>query len=453
MTSAADNQGFQGRLPPQNLDAELSVLGSLFLSRHAVDEVMPLIKAEHFYADRNQRIFAAIVDLHSRNSGVDAVIVAEELQARGELESVGGVEYLTTICETVPTAANARYYAQIVRDRWLERSVIYTCTELITSGFDREFAAEELLAAAETKILAISDQQVSETTDLTQILVAAMGRIQERRNNRGILSGLATGFTDLDQTTGGLQGGQLIVLAARPAMGKTAFVCSLAMHVTEQEKSVLVFSLEMSKLELVDRLLCQQARINGHALRVGETTADQYSLLMDASETLSQRPLMIDDRAGITVSQMAAICRRQKRRGGLDLVIIDYLQLVQPEDKKTHREQQVAQMTRSLKILSKELDVPVIVLAQLNRQVEHRDNKRPHLSDLRESGAIEQDADMVWFLHRPSVYDPEDRPGEAELLISKQRNGPTGIVTLAWLQSFMRFDNFAHNHTQQPLFA
>ena len=461
MNSPSENAGFRGRIPPQNLEAEMSVLGSVLLSHESLDEVGGLLKPEHFYADRHQKIFAVISDLYqSGGRGIDAVTLAEELDRRQQIADIGGVEYLRQILETVPTAAHAKFYANIVYERWLMRQVIYTCTETITAAFEGGLEARELLANAESKILAISDEQVTPSTTISDILVAAMARVQERVANRGQILGLQTGFVDLDEKTGGLQGGQLIVVAARPGMGKTALICALTNNISSTGAKVLVFSLEMSKLELADRLLSIESRISGYGMRVGEITPTEVGLLMDAANTISQRPIMIEYSATITVARMAAICRRQKRMTGLNLVIIDYLQLVQPEDRKVHREQQVAQMTRSLKILAKELDCPVIVLAQLNREVEHRDNKRPHLSDLRESGAIEQDADMVWFIHRPSQYDPDDRPGEAELIIAKQRNGPGGpscIVTLAWVQSLMRFDNFANNHThaqtQQPLFA
>ena len=439
----------------------MGVLGSVLLMHEAMDEVANVLKAEHFYADRHQKIFTAISDLYQRRGrGIDAVTLAEELDRRQQLAEIGGVEYLAKILETVPNAAHASFYAKIVHERWLMRQLIYTCTETITAGFEGGLEASEVLATAETKILAISDEEVRPSTTISEILVEVMADLQHRVTNRGQISGLQTGFDDLDQKTGGLQGGQLIVIAARPAMGKTALICALTMNISANEKNVLVFSLEMSKLELANRLLSIKSGVSGYTMRLGETTLTEQDLNMEAASVISQRPIMIEDSATITVAGMAAKCRRQKRKYGLDLVIIDYLQLVQPEDRKTHREQQVAQMTRALKILAKELDVPVIVLAQLNREVEHRDNKRPHLSDLRESGAIEQDADMVWFVHRPSQYDPEDRPGEAEIIIAKQRNGPGGpscIVTLAWLQTLMRFDNFAHHHpqihSQQPLFA
>ena len=460
MSTAADDRGFHGRIPPQNLEAEMSVLGSVLLSPQAMDEVATVITAEHFYADRHQKIFAVISERYQAgNRGIDAVTIAEELDRKQQLAGIGGVDYLRQILETVPSSANAAYYAKIVRERWLSRQLIYTCTEIVTSGYECSDSTE-LLASAETKILSISDEQVSPTTSISEILIEAMNRLQTRSANRGQFSGLRTGFDDLDEKTGGMQGGQLIVIAARPAMGKTALICGLTRNVSSAGGRVLVFSLEMSRHEMAERLLSLESRVSGHSMRLGETTPADFAILLESCETISQRPITIEDSASITVARMAAMCRRQKRRNGLDLVVIDYLQLVQPEDRKTHREQQVAQMTRSLKILAKELDVPVIVLAQLNREVEHRDNKRPRLSDLRESGAIEQDADMVWFLHRPSQYDPEDRPGEAELIVAKQRNGPGGpscVVTLAWIQHLMRFDNFAtnhaHQHTQTPLFA
>ena len=433
------------RVPPQNLDAERGVLGSIMLLNEAIDDVGEVLKGEHFYSDAHQKIYAAIRELYENNvRGIDAVTLAEELMRRGEFEEVGGAAYLTEILEAVPHAAHVRYYAKIVREKWMQRTLIYSCTEILSASYDLSTDIEDLLQNAERSIFSIlEEQEGGGNLVISDILMETFHRIDERMNREGDVSGTTTGFTDLDATTTGLQPTELVILAARPSMGKTALVCNIAEAVARKAaKGVLLFSLEQSNLELAERFLCITAKVNGHDLRAGNLTAEQRDHLMMASDDLSRLPLFIDDKPGRTMGQIAALARRLHRKSPLGVIIIDYLQLVEPDDKGMPREQQIASISRRLKFLAKELRVPVIALAQLNRGVELREDKRPRLADLRESGSIEQDADMVMFLHRPDAYDPEDRPGEAEVVIAKHRSGPTGIVRLTWRKEFMRFEDY-----------
>ena len=447
--AANEGRGFQGKLPPQNLEAELGVLGSILLMPEAIDEVGDVLRSDHFYADRHQKMYAAISHLYENGvRGIDAVTLAEELDRRKQFEEVGGQEYLAKILETVPNAAHAKSYAKIVRDRWVQRSLVYACTEILEECYSGSRETEEVLHAAEQRVFRILEQQEQgEKLTLKEILVDAYDRIRARLESECAISGLATGFADLDAQLNGFQGSELIILAARPSMGKTALICNIAEAVaSESKQGCLVFSLEMSKLELAERLLCIRAKVNGHRLRAGTIDEVEHELLMKAASELSEMPMFIDDQPGRSLPQISAVARRLKRRFGLSLVIIDYLQLIEPEEKQAPREQQIAQITRRLKYLAKELNLPVIALAQLNRGVELREDKRPRLADLRESGAIEQDADVVLFLHRPAAYDPEDRPGEADIIVAKNRNGPIGTVTLSWLSESMRFGNLARVH-------
>lgn len=425
-------------LPPQNLTAEKSVLGSVLLENRSLDEVADVLRPEHFYSDIHAKVYTAVLKLCENNGKADAVTVAEELDRRNLLDDIGGVPYLLEILETVPHAAHAKHYAEIVRDKWMQRSLTSVCTEVLHDCYEGTDDTADVLTKAERGIFAILEsQEAGQSNAMDDILAAALGRINDRMG-KGAISGLSTGFAALDTQTNGLQGSELVILAARPSMGKTAFVCNIA-EWTSSKVGTLIFSLEQSKLELAERFLCIRAKLDGHRLRKGQLDPAERHALLEAAAELSKLPLFIDDTPGRTVGQISAICRRMKRRNNLGLVIIDYLQLIESEDKRLNREQQIAQITRRLKAIAKENNVPVIALSQLNRGVETRDDKRPRLGDLRESGAIEQDADIVMFLHRPEAYNPEDRPGEAEVIVAKHRSGPTGIVTLAWKKESMRF--------------
>jgi len=436
---------FAGKLPPQNLVAEQSVLGSVLLHNEAIDEVADFLQPGHFYSEAHQAIFAAILKMHEGGiRGIDAVTLAEELDRRQELEGIGGVRYLLEILESVPHAAHVKYYAEIVRDKHIQRSLTNVCTEVLRECYDGTTETAEILTLAERGVFSILEQQESGAKiSMDEILLDTMERINSRLGKEGSISGLSTGFTDLDRQTNGFQPSELVILAARPSMGKTAFVCNIAEWVAGAGNTgVLIFSLEQSKLELAERFLCIRARLDGHRVRKGQLEPAERDALLQAASELSTIQLFIDDAPGRTVGQISAICRRLKRRNNIGLVIIDYLQLIEPEDKKANREQQIAQTTRRLKGIAKENDLPVIALSQLNRGVELREDKRPRLADLRESGAIEQDADIVMFLHRPEAYNPEDRPGEAEVVVAKHRSGPTGIINLRWRRESMRFEDY-----------
>lgn len=432
---------FQGKVPPQDLDAEKSVLGSILFSSEAFDEAIRHLHAECFYADAHRRIFKCIHGMYERGvRAIDVVTLAHELKRLGDLDEIGGPAYLNEIMATVPHAAHAEYYARIVRDKWMQRSLIEACTETLKEAYHGSEEVSDILAKAERRVFSIvENQQNFSSIAIDDILEDAFQRIFERMDKDDTVSGLHTGFYGLDEYTSGFQPTELIVLAARPSMGKTALVCNFTLAVGKAKKGVLIFSLEQSKIELAERLLCIHAKISGHKLRKGELDEFDQNTLSEAADEMKTFPIFIDDIPGRTMSQIAAIARRLKRRECLDLVIIDYLQLIESEDRSLPREQQIASITRRLKFLAKDLNIPVIALAQLNRGVEQREDKRPKLSDLRESGAIEQDADIVMFLHRPEAYDPEDRPGEADLIVAKNRAGPIGTVELVWMRDMLRF--------------
>lgn len=431
-------------LPPQNLVAERSVLGSILLENMSIDEIGDVLKAEHFYSDVHAIIYTAIMKMNESTVKVDAVTLAEELDRRNQLEDIGGVPYILELLEAVPHAAHVKYYAEIVRDKWIQRSLTSVCTEVLRDCYEGDDDTAQVLAKAEQGIFSIlENQETGQKIAMEDIMMATLDRINTRMGKEGSISGLPTGFVDLDRQTNGFQEAELVILAARPSMGKTAFVCNIAEWCAGAgETTTLIFSLEQSKLELAERFLCIRAKLDGHRLRKGQLEPDERHALLEASSELSRIPLFIDDHPGRTVGQISAICRRLHRRNNLGLVIIDYLQLIEPEDKRANREQQIAQITRRLKGIAKECRLPIIALSQLNRGVELREDKRPRLADLRESGAIEQDADIVMFLHRPDAYNPEDRPGLAEIVVAKHRSGPTGIVNLQWRRESMRFTDY-----------
>lgn len=438
-----DPTDFQGKLPPQNLQAERSVLGSILLQNNCLDEIADLLRADHFYSDAHQRMYEAILEMIERGVRVDAVTLAEELDKRRQLADLGGVPYVLEVLESVPHAAHVREYAEIVREKWIQRALSEVCTSVLKECYAGAEDTTGLLSKAERGIFDILESQDSNSAaSMYDILQETIQRIDERTMQTGGISGLSTGFHDLDQQTNGFNTSELIILAARPSMGKTAFVCNLAANAARMNHTVAIFSLEQSRLELAERFLCIESKLDGHKLRKGILEAHDHHALMQTAEVVSTWPLAIDDKAGRTVSEIAAIIRRLKRRQNLRLAIIDYLQLIEPEDKRESREQQISQMTRRLKMIAKDCGIPMIVLSQLNRGLENRPDKRPKLADLRESGAIEQDADIVMFLHRPEAYDPMDRPGVVEVVVAKHRSGPTGVVQLKWRKECMLFEDY-----------
>ncbi|MEX0713514.1 MAG: replicative DNA helicase [Pirellulales bacterium] len=438
------------RLPPQNLEAEKGVLGSLLLDPELCDEVALLLRPVDFYSGPHQTLFAHLLAMHNDGVRIDVTLLNERLKKCNDLEAIGGLAYLAEVADSVPTAANATYYAQIVRDKATLRSLIHASTEILRDAYDQSLEARDMLGRAEEKVFRIlEDQGTGDLAPLEDVLHEALSRIDARLEKGGGIGGMPTGFTDLDGLTGGFHDGELVILAARPSMGKTALATNIADHVAISGlRTTLFVSLEMSRLELAERMLCGHGRIDGHKLRNGFISATDRKKLIESSVAMSKAPLFIDDTPSRTMTEIAATARRLRRREKLALVIIDYLQLIEPDNPKDPRQEQVAKIARRLKGLARELKLPVLCLAQLNRQAEVTKDNRPRLNHLRESGAIEQDADVVLFVHRDEYYQSNDDDrsrvaGQADLIIAKQRNGPTGDVKLAWLQDYTRFESLA----------
>ncbi len=438
------------RLPPQNLDAERGVLGSLLLDPELCDEVALMLRPGDFYADAHQKLFHHIMEMHGGGGRVDATLLLERLRQSGDLEAIGGTAFLAEVVQSVAVAAHATYYAEIVRDKATLRSLIHASTEILRDAYDPTFSPRELVGRAEEKIFAVHDERSSDKlASMHDVMVEAYAHIDQRMKHGGA-TGIPTGFTDFDNLTGGLHGSELVVLAARPSMGKTALATNIADHVSvESGVTTLMVSLEMARLELGQRMLCARGKIDGRKFRGGYLSGEDREALVKASAELSKAPLFIDDSPSRTITEIAATARRLKRRQNLGLVVIDYLQLIEPENPADPRQEQVAKIARRLKGLARELAVPVLCLAQLNRQAEATKDNRPRMSHLRESGAIEQDADVVMFVHREEYYmtheEAKERElaGKADLIVAKQRNGPTDDVKLTWRQEFTRFENRA----------
>ena len=436
------------RLPPQSREAERSVLGSMLRDNGVIPVVVQLLRpsGEDFYADAHQKIFQAIISLNDKGGQpVDIVLLAEELKQRGQVEDVGGYAYLGELWDAAPTAANAEYYAKIVRDRALVRNLIHAGTEILRDAYDQAQPADELLEQAERRILDVAQMGImGQTITLEEALREAYDRIDANSANEKSITGISTGYTDLDEITAGLQNSELVIVAARPSVGKTAFALNITRNIVVEEGPPVFFvSLEQSRIELAERLLCCQARVDSHKLRKGVLSSDDMQKLIEAGGVLRNAKLFIDDTPGQGMLRIAANARRLLLRHHIKLVVIDYLQLIEPENRKDPRQEQVAQISRRLKFLARELKIPVVALAQVNRSSEDRQDHRPRLADLRESGSIEQDADTVMMLHRPDRYEPGQNEGVVEVIIAKQRNGPTGEITLAYIKQFMRFDNFS----------
>jgi len=437
------------RQPPCNLEAEIAVLGSILILPEACDEVAHLVRPDEFYDDANRKLFEHLLALRDAGRKIDVTLLVDELKRSGDLEAIGGAAYLARVSNAVPHAAHAAYYAQIVRNDATLRSLINTCTEVLRDAYAQEAPPIELLNRAEHKIFSILDRTGStEVSSIQDILHEAMARIDARIKGDHTTGGVDTGFTKLDQLTGGLHQSELIVLAARPSMGKTALAMNMAEFVALRAKvPVLFVSLEMSAIELADRMLCSVAEVDGHRLRNGSISKQDRLRIVEKAAEISSSPLYVDDAPSRTVTEIGAAARRIERREKqkLGLIVIDYLQLIEPDNSHDPRQEQVAKITRRLKGLAREMKVPVLCLAQLNRQAEAAKENRPRLSHLRESGAIEQDADVVMFVHREEYYhtgeDREQFEGQAEIIVAKQRNGPIGEVELLWHKQFTRFVN------------
>ena len=441
------------RLPPQSREAERSVLGSMLRDNRVINDVVQLLRAEDFYADAHQKTYQAIVTLHDKSGQpVDVVLLAEELKQRGHIEDIGGYAYLAELWDAAPTAANAEYYARIVRDRAVVRNLIHAGTEILRDAYDQAQPADDLVAQAEHKIFELAQMGISgQTVTLQEALRAAYDRIDKNSMGGKSITGISTGYADLDEITAGLQNQEVTIIAARPSVGKTSFALNMIRNIVLDDKqSVFFVSLEQSRIELAERLLCCHARVDSHKVRTGRLSGDDISKLIQAGGELGGARLFIDDNAGQGMLKIAANARRLKMRHDLKLVVIDYLQLIEPDNRRDPRQEQVAQVSRRLKFLAKELDIPVVALAQVNRSSEERQDHRPRLADLRESGSIEQDADVVMMLHRPDRYEPGQNEGVVEVIVGKNRNGPTGEITLAYIKQYMRFENLAVGTPFEP---
>ena len=440
------------RLPPQAVEVEQAVVGAILLDGDAIGRVVESLLPHDFYKAAHRRIYEAAVELFERNEPVDIATVAEILQRRNTLDEVGGRVTLIELSESVATSANIEYHARIIREKSILRRLIRTSTDIVSDCYHSTEEVSELLDKAERNIFAISEQQTRQDFILmSDILPHTFDEIEEFHRRGGRITGIATGFNELDTLTAGLHKGDLIIVAGRPSMGKTALALNMAEHVAIREDiPVGIFSLEMSKEQLALRMLCSLARINSHALRTGRLRTDEWPRLSAATGPLSEKKIYIDDSAGLSVLEMRAKARRLKAQRDLGLIVVDYLQMMRGGANMENRQQEISLISRSLKGLAKELNIPVIALSQLSRAPEQRGgDRRPQLADLRESGAIEQDADVVIFIYRPERYDiKKDNEGRsvenvAEIIVSKQRNGPTGVVRLTFLKEYVRFDNLA----------
>ncbi len=457
MTPALVGDVFRDRQPPYSEDAEVAVLSAMLMDQDAILRAVETLDDTMFYAERNRRLFRAMSAITQQGTVVDPLTLAEELNRRGELEAAGGKEYIGFLVDAVPTAANVEYHAKIVREKALLRSLIQVSTGIVTDAFAGQHTAAELLDAAESRIFQVSQQRQNEGfTRIKELMWPAMERIEALQRGGKTITGVASGFNDLDEITSGFQNSDLVIVAARPSMGKTALTLNIAQHAAiENNVPVAFFSLEMSKEALVQRLLTSEARVDAQRLRKATLRDDDLPRLARAAGILSSAPIWIDDTPGLTLLEMRSKARRLKVDANVGLVIVDYLQLMQGPTNSESRQQEVSQISRGLKALAKELAVPVVALSQLSRAPELRtgENKRPQLSDLRESGAIEQDADLIMFLYRQEFYDgPTDKDGnslegKAEIIVGKQRNGPTGSVNLYFHKHYTRFENYTQRVT------
>lgn len=433
---------FLDRIPPQNLEAEQAVLGAILLDGEALITALERVSDEDFYRTAHQHIFAAMQELGSADEPVDLITLTAKLQDKQQLEDIGGVSYLSELANAVPTAANVDYYAQIVEEKSMLRRLIRTATQIVSNGYAGGEEVSDLLSEAERKILEISNRRAGNGfVSIRDVLMEVFERVEFLYNHKGGATGIPSGFTDLDRMTSGFQRSDLIIVAARPSVGKTAFALNIAQNVGVRAKeTVAIFSLEMGAAQLVQRMICAEANVDATRMRTGFLEGDDWEKLTMAIGALSEANIYIDDSPSVTVTDIRAKCRRLKKEKGLGMILIDYLQLIHGRGKGDNRQQEVSEISRTLKGIARELDVPVIALSQLSRGVEQRQDKRPMMSDLRESGSIEQDADIVAFLYRDDYYDKEsEKKNIIEIIIAKQRNGPVGTVELVFMKNFNKF--------------
>ncbi|MBP3966868.1 MULTISPECIES: replicative DNA helicase [Paenibacillus] len=441
------------RIPPQNMEAEQAVLGAVLLQTEALITAMERLRSEDFYLPSHQLLFDAMVELGEASQPIDLVTLTAYLQDRQQLEEIGGVSYLAKLGNAVPTAANVDYYAQIVEEKSMLRRLIRTATNIVSDGYAAAEDVGAMLSEAEARIMELSNRRSSSGfISIRDVLMEVFEKVEHLYSNKGGSTGIPSGFTDLDKMTAGFQRNDLIIVAARPSVGKTAFALNIAQNVgVRARETVAIFSLEMSAAQLVQRMICAESNVDAGRLRTGYLEGDDWEKLTMAIGSLSEAQIYIDDTPGITVSDIRAKCRRLKKERGLGMILIDYLQLIQGRGKAgENRQQEVSEISRTLKQIARELEVPVIALSQLSRGVEQRQDKRPMMSDLRESGSIEQDADIVAFLYRDDYYDKEsEKKNIIEIIIAKQRNGPVGTVELAFLKNFNKFVGLDRSH-QEP---
>jgi len=443
------------RIPPHSIEAEQSVIGAIFLEPESFSAASEYLTAESFYRAGHQRIFSAMLKLVDKGEPIDVVTVTSFLNDAKQLEEAGGVTYLTQLAESVPTAANIVYYSKIVAEKAVLRRLIRTATDIVTSGFEREDEVEEVLSEAEKSILEVSgNANANALRPIKNVLMEVYDNIEQLHQATTDITGVPSGFRDLDRITSGFQANDLIIIAARPSVGKTAFALNVAQNVAvNTDDTVAIFSLEMGAEQLVQRMLCAEGNIDAQRLRNGALEPDDWGKLTMAMGSLSNASIYIDDSPGIRVNEIRSKCRRLKQEHGLGMILIDYLQLIQGSGSaRENRQQEVSEISRSLKGLARELNVPVIALSQLSRGVESRQDKRPMMSDLRESGSIEQDADIVGFLYRDDYYDAEtEKQNIIEIIIAKQRNGPTGSVELAFKKEYSKFIDLDHRYSADDI--
>ncbi|MEV5030019.1 replicative DNA helicase [Paenibacillus sp. LPE1-1-1.1] len=444
------------RVPPQNLEAEQAVIGAILLHAEALITAMERVRSEDFYSGPHRQIYEAMVEIAENNQPVDLVTLTAHLQDQHLLEEIGGVSYLAKLANSVPTAANIDYYAQIVEEKSMLRRLIRTATNIVSDGYANSEDVGVLLGDAEKKILEISNRRSgSGFISIRDVLMEVFEKVEQLYQDKGGTTGIPSGFTDLDRMTAGFQRSDLIIVAARPSVGKTAFALNVAQNVgVRARETVAIFSLEMSAAQLVQRMICAEANVDAQRMRTGHLEGDDWEKLTMAIGSLSEAQIFIDDTPGITVAEIRAKCRRLKKEKGLGMIMIDYLQLISGRGKAgENRQQEVSEISRTLKQIARELEVPVIALSQLSRGVEQRQDKRPMMSDLRESGSIEQDADIVSFLYRDDYYDKESEKKDIiEIIIAKQRNGPVGTVELVFLKKYNKFVSIDRAH-QDPMQA
>ncbi|MBG9454359.1 DNA helicase [Lysinibacillus sphaericus] len=442
------------RVPPHNREAEQSVIGAIFLDPQSLITASEILLADDFYHNAHKQIFETMLRLSDQGKAIDVVTVTEELSAKKEIEDVGGLSYLLELANAVPTAANVAHYAKIVEEKALLRRLIRVATKIVEDGYTREDEVEALLGEAEKKMMEVANRKnAGDFKHVKDVLVETFDNIEKLQSQKGDVTGIPTGFRDLDNITAGFQRNDLIIVAARPSVGKTAFALNVAQSVAVQAReNVAIFSLEMGAEQLVMRMLCAEGNIDAQVLRTGALTTEDWGKLTMAMGSLSNSGIFIDDTPGVRINEIRAKCRRLAQEHGLGMILIDYLQLIQGSGKPgENRQQEVSEISRSLKGLARELKVPVIALSQLSRGVEQRQDKRPMMSDLRESGSIEQDADIVAFLYRDDYYDKEsESKNMIEIIIAKQRNGPTGTVTLAFKKEFNKFINVDWSQMPPP---